>query len=318
MDKSLLSSVAEEFKKAQRILVISHVRPDGDAIGSILGLGLSLQIAGKAIQMVSADGIPTSFRHLPGSSQVAKQPDGHFDLIVFVDCADIDRVGDVLKDYPPPDINIDHHPTNTHYARFNIVDPNAVATAEILAEKMSFFDLWINQEVATALLTGIVTDTLGFRTDNTSPKALRFAADLMEKGADLPSLYYRSLIQRPFEAVRYWGAGLSQLKREDRIVWTNLSLADRESAGYSGRDDADLVNVLTTINDVDLVVIFIEQTNGRVKVSWRARPGYDVAKIAQVFGGGGHTLAAGAEVDGKLEDVQERVLKSTRKLIENR
>jgi bifunctional oligoribonuclease and PAP phosphatase NrnA len=318
MDKSLVPSVAKEFKKAQRILVISHVRPDGDAIGSILGLGLSLQIAGKDVQMVSADGIPASFRHLPGTSQVVKHPHGHFDLIVFVDCADLDRVGDDLKDYPPPDINIDHHPTNTLYARFNIVDPNAVATAEILAENMSAFGLFINQEIASALLTGVVTDTLGFRTDNTSPKALRIAADLMEKGADLPTLYHRSLIQRPFEAVRYWGAGLSQLKRDDRIVWTNLSLADREAAGYSGRDDADLVNVLTTINDVDLVLIFIEQTNGRVKVSWRARPGFDVARIAQVFGGGGHTLAAGAEVDGTLAEVQERVLKSTRKLIESR
>ncbi|MFU8772725.1 MAG: DHH family phosphoesterase, partial [Anaerolineales bacterium] len=171
------------------------------------------------------------------------------------------------------------------------------------------------QEVATALLTGVVTDTLGFRTNNTSPKALRISADLMEKGADLPSLYYQTLIQRPFEAVRYWGAGLSQLKREDRILWTNLSLADREAAGYSGRDDADLVNILTSINDVDLVVIFVEQSNGRVKVSWRSRPGLDVARIAQMFGGGGHTLAAGAEEEGSLDEVQERVIKSTRKLI---
>ncbi|MBE0411499.1 MAG: hypothetical protein IBX69_17380 [Anaerolineales bacterium] len=108
---------------------------------------------------------------------------------------------------------------------------------------------------------------------------------------------------------------MSQLKREDRILWTNLSLADREAAGYSGRDDADLVNILTSINDVDLVVIFVEQSNGRVKVSWRSRPGLDVARIAQMFGGGGHTLAAGAEVEGSLDEVQERVIKSTRKLI---
>lgn len=318
MDKALLPVIAEKFKAAQRILVLSHIRPDGDAIGSLLGLGLSLQIAGKDVRMVSADGIPNSFRHLPGSTQVTNHPDGQFDLIVLVDCADLDRVGSVLSEYPTPNINIDHHPTNLHYAELNLVDPSAVATAEILTEHLSSLGLWINQEVATALLTGIITDTLGFRTHNISPKALRLSADLMEKGADLPSLYYRSLVQRPFEAVRYWGAGLSQLKREDRIVWTSLSLEDREAAGYSGRDDADLVNVLTTINDVDIVVIFIEQANGRVKISWRSRPGYDVSKVAQDFGGGGHILAAGAEVDGTLAEAQERVLKATCKLCEHR
>ncbi|MBE0411498.1 MAG: DHH family phosphoesterase [Anaerolineales bacterium] len=194
MDKDLLRSVADEFKIAQRILVVSHVRPDGDAIGSILGLGLALKNSGKDVQMISADGIPASFRHLPGCSQVTKRADGHFDLIVYVDCADMDRVGEILEDQHLPDINIDHHPTNTLFARLNIVDPQAVATSEILAEHMSAFGLWINQEVATALLTGVVTDTLGFRTNNTSPKALRISADLMEKGADLPSLYYQTLI----------------------------------------------------------------------------------------------------------------------------
>lgn len=316
MDKVLLQSAADLLKQAQRILVISHIRPDGDAIGSTLGLGLSLKIAGKDVQMVSVDGIPASFRHLPGSSQVTKRPDGQFDAIVLVDCADMDRVGEVLKDYPFPDINIDHHPTNTHFARLNLVDPVAVATAEILAEHMPALGLWINQEVATVLLAGLITDTLGFRTNNMTPKSLRIAADLMEKGADLPGLYHRSLIQRPYEAVRFWGAGLSQLKKEDRIVWTSLSIADRKAAGYLGRDDADLVNLLTTINDVDLVLIFIEQDNGRVKVSWRSRPGFDVSKIAQSFGGGGHISAAGAEVDGRIDEVQDRVLKVTRKLIE--
>jgi bifunctional oligoribonuclease and PAP phosphatase NrnA len=318
MDKALLQAAAELLKEAQRILIISHIRPDGDAIGSLLGLGLSLHNTGKDVQMVSADGIPASYRHLPGSNLVDKQPNGHFEAIVLVDCADMERVGEVIKDYPTPDINIDHHPTNTHYARLNLVDSNAVATAEILAENLSALGLWINQEVATALLTGLITDTLGFRTNNVTPKSLRISADLMEKGADLPGLYYRSLVQRPFEAVRYWGAGLSQLKREDRIVWTSLSLEDRKAAGYSGRDDADLVNILTTINDIDLVMIFIEQDNGRVKVSWRSRPGFDVSKIAQYFGGGGHISAAGAEVDGTVEEVQERVLKATRKLTDSR
>jgi bifunctional oligoribonuclease and PAP phosphatase NrnA len=315
MNKDLLRIAQEQLQQAQKVMVISHIRPDGDAIGSLIGLGLSLQRAGKEVQMVSVDGVPSTYHHLPGREQVVNKPKGTFDLIATVDCADLGRLGAVFNERIVPDLNIDHHPTNTYFARTNLVDTEAVATAEILAETLSSMNFLIDQEVATNLLTGIITDTLGFRTFNLTPKALRTAATLMESGADLPFLYHRALIQRPFEAVRFWAAGLSQLKREDRIVWTSLSQEDRKAAGYSGKDDADLVNILTSINDVDIVLIFVEQPNGKVKVSWRARPGYDVAQIATQYGGGGHTAAAGAEIDGTLDQVQEKVLRTTRNLM---
>jgi phosphoesterase RecJ-like protein len=265
--------------------------------------------------MVSVDGVPLPYRHLAGRQDVVQQPDGEVDLTVVVDCSDLHRVGKSLGNVPIPDINIDHHVTNLQFARSNLVDPTAVATAEILAAKIPGWGLQLTPVVAAALLTGIITDTLGFRTSNMTPRALRQAADLMEAGAELPDLYMRSLVHRSFEAMRFWGAGLSTLEREDGMVWATLTMADRQAAGYSGRDDADLINILSAINDAMISIVFVEQSNGGVKVSWRSQPGLDVSAIALKFGGGGHPAAAGAEVSGNIEEVRHRVVDLTRQMI---
>jgi len=296
-------------------LVATHVRPDGDAIGSLLGLGLALRQAGKSVQMLSSDGVPASYRHLPGSQDVIQRPEGDFDLTIVLDCSDPDRAGKNFNSYNPPDLNVDHHVTNLLFARLNLVDTTAVATAEILADNLAHWDLPMTPDVAAALLTGIITDTLGFRTSNMTPKALRWAANLMETGADLPDLYQRSLVVRSFEAMRFWAAGLARLEREGPIVWTTLSMADRQGTGYPGRDDADLINELSAITDAAVAIVFVEQPNGNVKVSWRAQPGIDVSAIALKFGGGGHPSAAGAEVEGSLDDVRQRILLETRQIV---
>ena len=315
MNKDWIYKVGQKFQMAEKIMVVSHIRPDGDAIGSVLGLGLSLQLIGKQVQMVLSDGLPPSFRHLPGADQLRQHPDGKFDLICVVDCSDLQRTGNALKGYPQPDLNIDHHITNLYFARLNLVDPQAVATAEILAELIREMHLPMPPSVAAALLTGLITDTLGFRTSNVQPNSLRLAASLMETGVDMPDLYRRTLVTRSFEATRVWGAGLSTLAREGRMVWATLTMADRKAAGYNGRDDADLINVLASIEDADIALIFVEQPNHHVKVSWRAKNGFDVSQVALQFGGGGHPPASGADITGKLADVQASVLVATRALL---
>lgn len=313
-----LVEITKRVQEANRVLVVSHIRPDGDAIGSLLGLGLALQAVGKSVQMAMADGVPANFRHLDGSDQVIKTPEGDFDLIAVVDCSDLERVGNVLDAYPTPDLNIDHHVTNLFFGRYNLVDTRAVATAEILTRLFAHWNLPITEPIAEALLTGLVTDTLGFRTSNMTPAALRAAADLMEIGVDLPELYWRGLIQQSFEAIRFWGMGLNNLEREGHMVWTTLTMADRRSVGYPGRDDADLINVLSTIEGAAISMIFVEQPNGNVKVSWRAQPGYDVSKLAVKFGGGGHPAASGAEIEKNnqtLEEIRQTVLEKTRQLL---
>lgn len=316
VEDALLRAVGRELQSAQRILVVSHIRPDGDAIGSLLGLGLALEEAGKDVDMVSADGVPANFRHLEGSDRVSKRPMGEYELICIVDCSDLVRVGAVLDDCAQPDVNIDHHQTNLNYARINLVDTGAVATAEMIADYLPVLGLPLTPPVAAALLTGLITDTIGFRTANMTPKALRLSASLMETGIDMSELYRRALVNRSYEAVRLWGSGLSRLERNGRMVWTSLTLADRAEIEYPGRDDADLINLLSTVEGIDIAIIFLEQPKERVKISWRARPGFDTSQVAARFGGGGHPAASGAEIRGALTEVQTAVLSATRLLLE--
>jgi phosphoesterase RecJ-like protein len=146
---------------------------------------------------------------------------------------------------------------------------------------------------------------------------MRLTADLMEKGANLPEQYSNSLLRRSFTAAKFWGAGLSSLERKNGMVWGTLSLEAREACNYPGNDDADLINIISAINDFDVSMIFVEQKNGSVKVSWRSIPGFDVSKIAVQFGGGGHPAAAGADISGTLLEIQEKVLDTTEKLLKS-
>jgi len=308
---AVLRLISALLHNSMRILIAAHIHPDGDAIGSLLGLGLTLQAAGKQVQMVSTDGVPSVYKFLVGADQVITFPSGNFDAMVTLDCSDIKRVGNALDEYALPDLNIDHHLTNENFAKINLVDVKAVATSEILAVILPQMGFKVTKPAAAALLTGIVTDTLGFRTSNMTSNALRSAADLFEFGVDLSEIYQKTLMEHSFEAIGYWAAGLNRLQRRDGLVWATLTLEDRKTAHYPGRDDADLITVLSSIADIDIAIIFVEQSHERVKVSWRARPGYDVSQIALGFGGGGHAAAAGAEIHGALAEVQERVLRAT-------
>jgi len=309
-------AIGRRLSEAGHVLIASHVRPDGDAIGSVLGVGLALRDAGKQVQMCLADGVPSAFRHLPGADQIRTDFDPGYDTFVTVDCADFRRTGKLFAEVGPPDINIDHHITNEKFGKLNLIEGEEVATSAILTNHLPAWGFPITRSVAAALLTGIITDTLGFRTSNVTPEAMRQVATLMESGVDMPDLYMRGLVRRSYAAARYWARGLSNLERKDGIVFGTLTLADRKSAGYSGSDDADLINVISAIDGFQVAMIFVEQPKNHVKISWRAlEPGIDVSKVAVSFGGGGHAAAAGADVPGTLEEVTSAVLKSTKEML---
>lgn len=315
MESAISKQIKDRLASASSILIVSHVRPDGDAIGSLIGLGLALQNAGKTVQMVLRDGVPGSFRHLAGSDQVRKEAQGTWDTFIAVDCADYKRLGPAFESVEKPDINIDHHITNEKFGKINLIEGEEVATAAMLANHLPEWGLEITQPIAAALLTGIVTDTLGFRTSNITPSSLRIAALLMERGADLPDLYTRALVSRTYPAARLWGAGLSNLKSEHGIVWGTLTAADRKAAGYGGNDDADLINIISAIEGNKIGMVFVEQSD-TVKISWRSIDNaYDVSKVAKYFKGGGHAAAAGADIPGKMSEVQPIVLKTTMELL---
>ncbi|MCA1899126.1 MAG: DHH family phosphoesterase [Chloroflexi bacterium] len=316
MNSQISGEIKNRLDEAQKVVVASHVRPDGDAIGSLLGLGLALRDAGKSVQMVLADGLPSSFKFLEGSRLIEKEPQGGYDTFITVDCADFKRTGKVFENFGQPDINIDHHKTNERFGKLNLIEAEEVATSAILTNRLPEWGFQITKPIAAALLTGIITDTLGFRTANTTPESLRQAAALMETGVDMPEIYMNALVRKSFPAAKYWGAGLSSLESRHGIVWGTLSLADRKAAGYGGNDDADLINMISAIDGSKVGMVFVEQSDNRVKISWRALvPGLDVSKVAKHFKGGGHAAAAGADIEGGLEEIRSEVLKTTREML---
>lgn len=317
IDRGKVTQIHNKIQSAKSIVIFSHVRPDGDAIGSLLGFGLCLIDAGKKVQLVLADGVPNNFRFLPGSDLVQKNVENFYDLVIVLDSSDFNRTGLDIDKSDQPDVNIDHHITNNHFARLNLVIPEAVSTTEILSHIIPDLDLIITQVVAENLLTGIITDTIGFRTSNMNPNVLRLAANLMEFGVDISDVYMKALNQKSFEAIKMWGAGLLRLQRDEQIIWTSISLLDRKNAGYPGRDDADLINVMSTIQDSKVNIIFLEQPNGKIKVSWRAVPGHDVTRVASLYRGGGHPAAAGAEVVGDMGKVTLEIIKMTKSMLFN-
>ena len=316
MNNQLTGEIKKRLEDAKKVVIASHVRPDGDAIGSLLGLGLALRDAGKSVQMILADGVPSSFKYLHGSEVIQKEPKSGHDTFITVDCADFKRTGKIFENFGQPDINIDHHVTNEKYGKLNLIEADEVATAAILTNHLPEWGLKITKPIAAALLTGIITDTLGFRTSNVTPEALRQAATLMESGVDMPEIYMRSLVRKSFPAAKFWGAGLSSLESKNGIVWGTLTVTDRKAAGYGGNDDADLINMISSIDGNKVGMVFVEQNNNHVKISWRALvPGVDVSPVAQHFEGGGHAAAAGADIEGSLSEVQKEVLKKTRELL---
>jgi phosphoesterase RecJ-like protein len=304
------------FTEAQSVLLASHIRPDGDAVGSLLGLGNALILSGKKVFMALSDGLPSNFHYLHGAHLVKRVvPKGlKFDLTISLDTSDLDRSGGIFGNREII-LNIDHHITNTLFAQYNLNDPESVATCALVAENLEHWGLSMNAETASLLMTGLITDTIGFRTSNMSSKAMRIAADLIDKGADLPTIYQQALTNKSFDQLIYWGYALKKLKRNDRLAWTTLTLDDRKDAGYNGNDDADLNTILSSILDCDITILFVEQNNGHVKVSWRGKSGFNVSNLAQSLGGGGHPAASGTDIEGSLEEVQFTVINKTLELM---
>lgn len=302
------------LERASRILLVTHVAPDGDAIGSLLGLGGLLTLQGKDVVMACEDSVPEVYVWLPGSSQIVQRAPGRYDVVISLDCSDPRRMGDVGLDGASqvPLVNIDHHVTNTRFGVFNWVDPSRVATAQMVLHLASALNWELSPEVATCLLTGLVTDTRCFRTANVDDEALRAGLALIEHGASLSEITQRVLEQRPLASVRLWGEAMEQLHLEDGILWTQITSPMRKRWSLGEDADSGLTNFLSGVREAGIVVVFSERDGGSVDVGMRAKPGLDVAQVAQRLGGGGHPQAAGCTIEGTLSDAREMVLSELR------
>jgi phosphoesterase RecJ-like protein len=316
INPSDLETARAQLAAAKRLLLITHIAPDGDAVGSALGFGHALRAAGKEVVVACADPLPDVFKFLPGATELTAKPEGAFDCVVSLDVSEAARMGAIgARLDRQPDIVFDHHVTNPGFGALNFIDPASASTAELVTELLPALNLPLTVEAAQCLLTGLVNDTLGFRTSNTTPKTMLLAKTLMEAGAVLHEIYDLSMFKRSYSAVRLWAEGLGRMQLKNRMVWAKLPLEARKAANFQGIGDADLINVLTSVRDADIALIFVERADGKVKISWRSVAGIDVSGVAAEFGGGGHAQAAGAEVAGSMDEVEAKVLAATRLLL---
>jgi phosphoesterase RecJ-like protein len=314
-----LKEIEDELSRHDRFIIASHRSPEADAIGSQLGLSRALRQRGKQTILYNRDGVPRNISFLKGSDSILQYdelPDEvkEAEVGIVVDCSNLERLGEkgerLLRGLPI--INIDHHKDNTNFGEINYVEPVA-ATTQIIADLIEYMGLKLDEPIATALYAGIIADTSSFQNENVSGELLHKAAELLDSGADARSVIVNLYEREPFSKIKLLGEVLSTARFEDRIVWAEITpeLIDRAEA--TQEDTEGIVGKLRTTEGARVACLFKELPEDTIKVSLRSKDGVDVSKVAGKFGGGGHKVAAGCMVDGKMEDVEEKVLGDIRK-----
>lgn len=309
--------------QAQRILILTHVNPDGDAFGSMLGLARALQNQGKHVITAVDGGVLPEYQFLPGAEHVHAELNGaalDIDLTIAVDCGDESRMGAVGKaarDAGTPLVNLDHHRTNTLFGDANLVDPGTVAAAEGVRDWLREMALPLDADSALCLLTGLVTDTLCFRTSNVTAETLATAQELMQFGASLADIVQRTVNRRPYAGVRLWSVVMPTVEMQDHVIWAVITQDRYVQADYDDRDDAGLVSMLVQTDEAYIAVVFKEKEPGVVELGIRAVPGFDTSEVAVALGGGGHPAASGATVHEPLETLVPRVIDMFKDVVRN-
>jgi phosphoesterase RecJ-like protein len=216
----------------------------------------------------------------------------------------------------PPLINIDHHITNDDFGQYNRVEPEASSTAEVLFGLFTELGFEVTPGIAVSLLTGIVTDTMGFRTSNVGSATLRIAGALVEAGANIADISFVALHRKPLSGLQLWQVGLQEMQFEDGLLWTAISYkAIRETGLVGNPSSSGLVNFLADAEDVAIGAVLTETAEGTVRVGLRCRAPYDVASVARQFSGGGHILAAGCTLDGPLDKAEAQIVAACKEAI---
>ncbi len=321
---------AEIFKTAGSFVITTHIHPDGDAVGSVIGLCLALRDMGKDASVVLAQPLPSSYRFLPGSGLVSaaaggaappdKAPPGgaqlqgkRFACGVVLDCTSLGRAGKemaAILENCESLINIDHHISNTGFGAVNIVDTGASATGEIVCRIMTSLDVRISPDVATNLYAAIVTDTGSFQYQNATARCHLVASLLLDLGADQRKVQQCLNEQKNLSSIRLLEKGLSTLtlEQDGRIAWMSLTRHFFEETGSRLEDCEDFINYPKSVAGVEVAILFKEIDAGEVRVGLRSKNFADVNFLAASFGGGGHERAAGCTVKGALPEVEALVV----------
>lgn len=315
-----LDNIIEKIKQAEKIVILTHETPDGDAIGSTLAMKMALKQLEKEADVIIRE-YPRVFDFLPGRNDIKSDTDVEkYDLAISLDCADLKRlVGNEYFEKAKQTIVIDHHGTNKMYGDFNFVNPVAPACCQILIGMFEYFDIKIDKELGTCILTGIITDTGGFRYSGVTPETFEFTADLLAKGVNVSDIYKRVLETKTkpnFELMKRTIDRMEFLE-DGKVTFTYITNQDLKEVNAGIGDHEGLVEIGRDIEGVE-VSIFIrqkEQDENSYKVSMRSNEYVNVSDVCFRFGGGGHEKAAGALIQGNIEEVKQKILNEVRKVL---
>ncbi|MCS6862748.1 MAG: bifunctional oligoribonuclease/PAP phosphatase NrnA [Abditibacteriales bacterium] len=320
MSEAVVQQIVNVLGEKRTFLLTTHIHPDGDAIGSVLALRAALVQMGKACEVVNTDGVPQLCSFVPTCEFILAQPTcARADVGLILDCSGQDRIAAPPEALAACDLRIiiDHHQSSQPNADLNWIDPTASATGELIYELIKRLPVEIDATIATCLYTALATDTGGFRFSNTTPRVLRAAAELVERGADPHKITYHLFEERSAKASKILGIALSRLQQDcgGRLTWSVLDRATFDALQADDDDIENVVNFVRNVRGTEIGVLFREGDDGRVRVSLRSNSRYDVSRIAEEFGGGGHRAAAGCRLRTTLEDAVARVLHRARQVL---
>ncbi|MGC4017663.1 MAG: bifunctional oligoribonuclease/PAP phosphatase NrnA [Luteolibacter sp.] len=315
-ENATFQEIGDILRRHESFVILSHVRPDGDAIGSQIALGFALEAAGKRVRLINEDGLPDNLTFLPGSHRIEVPPADPVDaeVAIALDTATKPRLGDAaLHAASAADIwiNIDHHISNPRYGDINLIDATSPATGQILYNLITELDLPLPDESRDAIYVAVSTDTGSFQYPNTTARTYEMAADLIRRGLDVGKINELTYDSHPFRRVELMRALLNTLQLSDNGIVAHWDLLDdtRRKLALFPEDSEGLIDIIRAIRGVQVAVFFEELPDGKIRVSMRSKDrAIDVCKIALEFGGGGHALAAGIRMAGPLEEAKQKVL----------
>lgn len=313
---NLIQKVINKITSFQKILLIVHENPDGDTLSSASAVYQVLKKIGKNPAMVCKDPVPKPFLFLPYMNLIHNDMlFGDYEAIIVIDCGDLRRTGfDFrLKEFARKKriiINIDHHPKNDLHkiASINYFDREASSTAELIWHLLEKMNIEIDKDIATAILTGLYTDTGGFKHSNTTSNTLEIAAELLRHGARIKLITKNVSLNKTVPAMKLWGLVLSRLRKnpEFKIVSSVITQKDLIDCLANQDDIAGVVNLMNSIPDSKAAILFYETEDGKIRASMRTEnEAVDLSRLASIFGGGGHKKASGFTIDGKLSIVKD-------------
>jgi phosphoesterase RecJ-like protein len=320
-------AVVERLRDARRVLVVSHENPDADTLGASLGIVSIVESLGGTADPVCTDPVPPLYDFLPGVERVRSDPDPatDYDLLVIVDCGSLERIGAVGVRHAElfgrlPRVVIDHHASNDGAGDADWIDPNAAATCEmvaLVAGRLGIgYDGERGRDLATALMAGIVMDTATFAHPNATPRTLAVSAALVHAGAPLSDISRRLYRSKPEVQLRLFGRVLDRLESADdgRVVWSTLLDADLAATGTQPAHSEGIIDLLAQADDAEVSILF-KEAGPATRISVRTKPGgVDATVLTGVFGGGGHSRAAGATVDRPVAEARPLVLAEAQRL----